>query len=947
MGFDRQYFVDTRDGFSAIGRVGMSDSGPLFSKTVAIAERGLYYLQYYTEPFCAVTVLSPSPRFTPLLHGEDPEVIVELTEGENEILLSTKIECRVYVRLFDAEGRMLRDDFLTPYTEVAEGSLTPKAPSISGYSLGVGAAISSYGRFGFAKGDGVLDYSMPAFGIISRPFVTGHPKYREDTMWSFSLLPEGELESGSVMEAYKLPDNEKIEVDWTHTSWKRELQGGKYISFDYSLLTPILEIETNLDNLRLSRLGAIGVPSSITLPKKEGFLTKTPSSNILYDRERDGENELDFVILSRQNRFPETPILLIFPRSPERILKDKDEIRILFDGEIGTVGLSFLLGIELLDKGELTPKLYERLTEHALLLYKTSLARPVKCKEYYRVTDNRVNIINEFTYKTRKDKRGTKPLYTAPLPPPLLLDDNSTRKEEDAASLSHPTKYGPLYAVLNSTYSEYAIPIPEYREFIPFSAKCKEEYTKLLHSDFDEYIRYHTDVEEIPNPGNYSFVFQYALCAKLFPYLSGEDRGRLSELMLKGVGAVTDPGFKYIGPKGRRCESWYERREPFSGISYLNTYLHITGISKYEHCDRETIENSDKVFIEVDWGNAMSLYGVYLAALASGGLELLENSFDVIRRAFDYYLVGMDFACMCSAYAECGVTWNDGTGYGGYLGFINICDTLGRVEDLNLGLYAYAKMCSVRRGMFLSTQNYFCKYFGREPWYILKHFHEETDGNCAFTSYPLDAIYGSYRREGLYNLTTEGHYKEAFRMYSEYLPKEVDKLLGAVEESVRVPITGKTKLEVKYHSDRNGILSEQETYSYLALAIMRKRFPAQELYRMVNEAADNRRISREMLGHYLLSHRRVPRELTRISLLTEIDSRDEVRITAWRGLVIGDATYPTLELTEVSENAWLEIYSPKPPRAMLDGKELTVSRLRKGIYRVYPDTVGVVTFSTD
>ena len=457
-------------------------------------------------------------------------------------------------------------------------------------------------------------------------------------------------------------------------------------------------------------------------------------------------------------------------------------------------------------------------------------------------------------------------------------------------------------------------------------------------------MKYHTESDEIPNPGNYSFVFQYALVAKLFAYLNASDRERLQREMEKGIEVIVNPEYKYTGPLGRRCLSWYERSDPFTGISFYSTYLHITGIKHFHHCDREVIENAEKVFIEIDWGNAMSLYGAWLGALLSGSFDKLDKGFSVIRRAFDYYLVNMDFACMCAGYAENGTIWNDGTGYGGFLGFVNIADVLGRREDLELGIYAYAKMCCMRQGMFLSSQKYFYKYLGVEPWYITKFFHEETDGRYTFHSYPKDCIKNNYRREGLYNLTTEGHYKEAFRMYTHFLPGEVDKLLSAAENSLSVPITGPTDWEVKYHSDRNGILSEQETYTYLCLNLLLGRMDKDTLYGMINEAADNKRISREMLGHHIWSHRRVPKELTRVSLLTELDSQNEVRLCAWRGLRITEAGYPKLTLSDVKEGAWIEVYSEKEPRATFSGKAIQFAKVRTNIYRANIGVCGEMLF---
>ncbi len=947
MGYDRQYYTNTKDGFTSCFTEEARGDERLLTRSYAVKEDGDYYLQYYTDTGADVTLLSPSPRYTPIIHSEAYEVKIKLKTGENALRFSVAGEGALYTRLTAYDGRLIRDDIVMPNVPYAQPAPLQRLADTQGYTPAVGAAIPAFGRFGFSKGDGVLDYSMPAFGIIARPFVSGHPAYHESFIWSFSVLPDGETETGGYMTTYQTPDNEKITVDWTHASWQRQLPGGKFIRYDYSTLTPSLLIETDLDYIRLSGLKKLGVYTSATLPLATGMVTKTPDDGILYSKVRDGELTKNFVLLSRQNRFPETPILLTLPCSPEEIIREDDSVTVRFAGAAGFTALTFLYGIELLKTEDLTEEFYKSAIERAETAHRMSLARPETCEEYFMLEDNRIKILDKFGYRILEDSLATAPRYAAPLPPAMLLAAEGVPEievDQRPRASMHPTKYGPLYTVADTDYTHYSLPIPEYREPLPFSAKNKEEYTQMLHADFDEYLRYHTDAPEIPNPGNYSFVFQYALVAKLFPYLKEEDRKRLEAEMKKGISVVCNPDYQYTGPNGRRCLSWYERTDPFSKISYYSTYLHIGGINTFHHCDRELVENAEKVFIEIDWGNAMSLYGTWLGALLCGAFDELNENFHVIRRAFDYYLVNMDFACMCAGYAENGTLWNDGTGYGGFLGFVNIADALGRQQDVELGLYAYAKMCCMRQGMFLSSQNYFCKYFGVEPWYVTKFFHEETDGSCGFTSYPEDIVRNHYRKEGLYNLTTEGHYKEAFRMYAAYLPEEVKKLLSAAEGSLEVSVSGPTDWDLTYHAFKNGILSQQETYTYLCLCHLTGRFSTDELRQMINDAAENNRMSREMLGHPIWSHRRVPKEWTRLSLLTELDGENEAHLTAWRGLRIAEAAYPELTVEHVTGSAWLEIYSQTAPHAQLNGKELPFCAVRSNIYRTEIAENGTIVF---
>lgn len=962
MGYDRQFYTDTKEGFSPCKSVGFEGGKYIYSCSFTLPAEGFYYLQYTLDRDTEVTVYSHKSHYTPMIHGEDMEVRVFLSGGENTIILSLEKERDFMVRLFDEDGSLIVQDGYkedchienakaspspskaafeglldAPTVEYPSGEIYEKFSMPDGLSGGLGADILGYGRFGFAKGDGLLDYSMAGFGIITRPFITGHPRYKERFMWSFSLLPDGEVESGALTawNAYIPPENESIKVDWTHTEWERQLTDGHFIKYDYSTITPSLLIETDLNYIKMSRLHKLGVYKCATIPLSGGVLTRRQSDGILYDRERDGELRENFILLSGQGKFPEVPILLTLPRSPRKVFTDRDSVTVLFDGAASEMQLTFPYGIELFDPDDLDEDFYREAVKKAAVDYRLTLARPVKCEEYYKIEGERVKIYDKFSFRRMKDSTDTPPIFAATLPPPVALAASEVKEIsfDNRSSLSHPTKYGPLLRVLGTDHTYYELPIPEYREKLPICEENRAEYRALLHSDFDNYLHYHTDVDEIPTPGGYGFVYQYAIVAKLFSFLDEEDRKKLEEQLRFGVSVVCNPDYAYIGPKGKRCLSWYKRTEPYSGLTFYSTYLHVSGINYFTHCDREVIENSDRPFIEIDWGNGMTLYGLWLGAMLSGKLDYVSEHFDVIKRAFDYFLVGMDFACMCVGYAENATLWNDGAGYGAFLGFINLADALGKKDELEVGLYAYAKMCCLRQAMFVSSQKYFAKYYGTEPWYITKFFHEETDGSHTFTSYPRDVIRCDYRTEGLYNLTTEGHYKEAMRMYAEYLRGEVGNLLSAAEGSMLVPITGPTDWKVQYvAAGRRGILSTQETYTYLLLSAYTERFGIDELYRMMNEAADNGRIAKEMIGAEF-SHRRVPREWAKVMLLSEIDSFGKPSLTAWRGVKVYTVK-SSLRLESVDDGAWIEFYSEKPPKAELDGEILPTVKLRKNIYRI-------------
>ena len=550
MGWDRYFYYDVDEGyeggFSGLPTTLQRDESVTVYKILKVPIEGEYYLQLKPTDGASAVLRSPKPRYAAAMHGDRGEVIVHLKAGENLIevtlsAISKKLEVELECRLFHITlGRLYPDGSFKNATRVECNGETyknklpdakeyPRQQELStdGYLPGAGVGFGGYGRFGFSKGDGVLDYSMPAFGIISRPFITGNPKYRCETMWHFSLLPDGEHESGSTNTVYATPDNEEIECDWTHTRWKRNLEDGKFISFDYSTVAPTLLIETNLTEIRLSRLECIGAYSRITLPLGDELVTRPSSDGLFYDKRTDGELSRGYVMLSHSGAFPEVPILISLPRSPERITRSEGEIRIIFDGEIGEALLGFPFGIELFDTEDLDKDFYAALGERLDTYHALSLMRPQNVREYFRSEADRVHVITKYDYRKIKGSFATVGIKCALIPPFVLLaamGSDEISYDSRSVSLSIPTKYGPLFGVMNCDSSEYSMPVPDHTVGIPFSPIEGTDIGELLHKDFDEFLEFHSDRTTKLNPGAFSFIFHYSFVAKLLPYLKNEDK---------------------------------------------------------------------------------------------------------------------------------------------------------------------------------------------------------------------------------------------------------------------------------------------------------------------------------------------------------------------------------------------------------------------------------------
>ena len=970
MGGDRAFFSDTEHGFQVWKPEQLKlqpGTGSFCTAEVNIPADGRYVVQFQCD--YALTVEFEDVRYDrslfPMMHNEMREFPLDLKKGRAKLQVrlsnptDREIDGTFTARLLDEAGNILAPEKVIPLPELEASRPQNGEPDLSAYTAGAGKAFRSFGRFGFTKGDGLLDCSMPSFGIVARPFVSGHPQYHKNLIWNFSLLPNGEKTSCALSSAYHVPENETITNDWSGVRWTRRLKNGKQITFDYSVLTPVLLVETDLDYVNLSSLKGISAWKKITLPLADGLhirRVEDSENDLCYDKSQDGPLSRNFVLFTNQGVFPDAPLQVILKRSPERIRVKKDErgeitgFRFEFAGSADHLMLLFPCGIELFQPHEVTE---EKIAEWILLCRKhaqRALARPVSCEDHYRADRENVEVIQKFSYRYFEDEWHTPYRLFAPLPPPLSIASEHVpeiRLDSQCVQEKFPTKYGYLYGVEDSAFSSYVLPVPDTRRDLAFPAEKHDELQRKLESDFDEFMSFHLDAPEVGNPGNYSFVFQYSFVLMVFHLLSREKRKKLEAVIRDGLKKVCDPSYAYTGPGKRKCYSWYNRKEPFSGLDFNMTYLHVIGINRFRECSKETVENTDILMIETDWGNAMSLYGAYFGALFTGSWDLIAENWPVFRHAFDYYLHAMDWACMCASYCENGVSWSDGTNYGGYLGFINMAEMLGKEDDLALGRYAFGKMFAMRAGLFHAAQHYFCRYLDSEPWYCSKFFHEETDGSRAFLSYPAHLIHNGCRAEVLYNITTEGHYQEAFDAYGKYMGDEVRKVLDAFRHAV-----GTAPWEERpegaadiYHTADSGIAGWQEVYSYFMFCIQLGLMSQEELEDKISLALKNQRIAREFLGHVQWSKRRVPAYWTYTFLLSTLYGKDQAKLTFWKDVKLGKALYPELEISLTGKNPFLEFRSGKTPAVTLNGKPVEVHSMGNDLYRIFPGENGTICFA--
>jgi len=913
-----------------------------------VPEDGIYTVQTDIDRKIYVSVNGESVAYTGFsLKGYLPQVTRHFCKGANTLEFYFKnnrneaVSTKFHARLIDEEGEVVPQDRMHEYIDAPKKQSLRQMPELSNWREGAGKGFKSAGRFGYTKGDGLLDYSMPSFGIIAKPHVSGSHRWTKNQLWSFSVLPDGMETSGSLYKNYVPGDNEKIDVDWSSVRWTRPDANGNPFTIDYSLIAPELLVETVADSFTLSELAGSVSCKRMLLPLRDGVLEHSDCDGVFYDEQLHGPLVENWILLYSNNAFPEIPILLIFRTPPKKILVNRNSkgaarrVDFYFGESLEWAMLGFPKGISMEDPDDVNDAYIENLISICRKRSKTSLARPVACEEYYKIEDNRVDILQQYHYKYFDDVFGTEKINMAPLPPPLMLaaeENSEIVPDTDATSFDLPTKYGPFYAVLNSKWSSYSIPIPDTRrDFVLQKAKGG-----VFNEDFENFLAYHDNIKEIPNPGVHQFLFSFVIPFMTFNELTEKQKEQLKERLVRNLERCCDPDSSYMARNGKRCYMWYNRTEPYSGVSYLMNYLHVIGINDLPNCEKETVSNSAYPFIEVDWGNGIGLYSIYLAALFTGRWDIIRNRWDVIRQAFDFYLVLMDWACMCTGYCENGHAWSDGTNYGGYLGFINMAEIIGDHKAYEEGIYAYAKMTAERMGLFVSGQNYFYKYYKVDKWYAEKFFCEELNYKYHHLSWPNDKMHGSFRMEGLYNLTTEGHYPEAVNMYSTYMGNALQDTLNAVEKSQpkEMSVVGPVAdgKELFYHST-DAQLGEQEVYSYLLTSLYSGRYKPETIRKKIDEAVLNGRLSREFLGTSL-SYRRVPNNWTEVYLRGQATCFDQVKVTLWKGIEIVKTEYPEFEIKVIdAEDAWIEFRSKKAFVLKVNGTELPCSEKRGNLYR--------------
>ncbi|MBO4304870.1 MAG: hypothetical protein J6A21_09830 [Lentisphaeria bacterium] len=746
-------------------------------------------------------------------HGGREGIFLDLPAGESLLKIKGKTEAKEpekHVRL------SLVKDLFPPAEKVASYSvfydLTPEEPEREkakeedsippGFLPGIGCRQVP-GRFGFVKGDGVLDSTMFTLGTVCKMYMAGHPRYKKPFIWHYSTFPDGENSyRGSATPARTPITGDKVTINHLSSTWETDFSGTKF-RCTYSLASPGIITESSGDVMTLSQLEYAGNYRYALLVRKGGKAQVCSLDNL--SLEDMGEN---FLLLFSCTEFPDLPLLLVFQKKPGSVKVVYDEktrrlSKIVF-GSCPLLITSTPYGIESFDPIAPDDEDFIRKSLRICRFWSRAfLAYPVRCEEYYRHDEEkrRTQILQKFSFRYIEDDWGTVPLELAPLPPVSQL--SGVMEADENEDFFFPSQFGPLKGKKNSSTSRYSLPwMPCERKFPLLDASDKTLLPALLKQGFDPYMDF---VQAFPPPAQSypyagAFLEPYAFASALTNFLSEEDQAKLrnnlaralcficdeeatgdyrvidwSKLMRSSpedgelIDYYADPALRHLALK-----LWNTRKEPFTGqeytVCYLNAFYFSEGALK--KATREEIRNLAVPLIENDWGLGLTFYYIFLAALGSGDVEPIRKCFPLLKSAFHFFEIFHDWACMGSGYSENGVTWCEGANYGAFTAFTQLCELLEEKESLSLARYYSSKQFALRMGIFRASYYYFHKYFGIPPYDICQSFREGNQIYGQFLCAPKDIKKDGYRPFTLYKMSTEGLYGELFEGARKFFPED-------------------------------------------------------------------------------------------------------------------------------------------------------------------------------
>lgn len=799
--------------------------------------------------------------------------------------------------------------FKIPSPEYPDFAGCTGEPVLAGYMPGTGCTVTP-GRFGFSKGDGYLDYAMPTLGNFDKMYVCGHPKYHKPFRWNYSTLPEGAARHGSYLPANHGIEDDEIRINHLSCSWKADF-GGIGFRCTGSLASPGVITERSDGKMRLGDLEFAGNYRYVMIPRKDNSLEISTLAEV-----EDWSMGKNFLLLFGTTEFPDLPLLLVFTKQPENV-------KPVFQPETGRLSAIEFGNCPLLISG--TPFGMEsfdpirpddrdfllKAAERCLFWSRAFLAFPVRCKEYYKNDPKvrRTSIVQKFSYRYILDDWNTVPLELAPLPPVLSLCGIAEETGE-ITDFHFPTKHGWLRGSVGKT-SAYTLPwMPTARKFPLRSTDRGTELEELLKTGLQSYFDFVGSFPETTQSYPYAgaVLEPFAWTASLFNFLDPEVREKLTGILKRRLRILCDSESVYDYPaiqhgylmkkmpddRGMleyyrnpelphlKLWNWYKRVEPFTGTEYNICYLNVGFFSsrKILTGSREEILSLNFPLVENDWGLGLMFYYIYLACLASGDYEPVRENWELLNSAFSFFSKMHDWACMGTGYSEKAILWVEGANYGAFTSYINLAEAVGDRKAWEFGQYLAAKQQALRHAVLRSTQHYYCKMYGVEPWHITKFMEEESNPAWQHMGVPEQLDDLRYRDEGVYNLTTEGLYPEAFESFRKFQRAEYGTLMQKLRESLRRRPVNET----------SNWCQVQETASLLISMALDPDVTSDELRKEIEFARQQKSLLTQWRGIHIFS-RRLPEKYFETQLLAWDDMKHHPAwLEHWQNVKIDSAT---------------------------------------------------------
>lgn len=864
-------------------------------------------------------------------------------------------------------------------------------PDLKGFEPGIGTEPCA-GRFGFTKGDGVLDCGMPLLGIIDKSYVGGRPDHKQPYKWTISLLPPGIDPSrayhGTFEPAQTGIENDRISVNHLSVKWQTSFnatgdffsrRAGEKVGFacTYSLGSPGILVESSDPGISLSKLETAGNYQYLMIPRKNGILCSVLDENYTFD----GKMDENWMLIFGATEFPDIPILLVFEKAPTeiRVRKASNGRLQALDFHIPSQDAKLFVatpfGIESLSPR--TPdnrSFINDVVERCRFWSRAFLAFPVKCEEFFRIDreEEKVDIIQKFDYRFINDQWNTPPLQTAPYPPALAMLDSTgiVRFDKDAQDFRFPTKYGYLKGTMGRYYSSYTIPFMPCERKFPLRNIRRDTISSLLSDGLDDYFKFHDQFTSSQQayPYSGSSMEPYAWSAPLFNFMDKRNREKLSGKCRERLGIACDPEWQYRYPiihwgnlmkemPGRErvleiyrdtamkymdLYNWYRRREPFTGVEYNLCYLNVGLFSggTIKTGTREEIAGLKVPLIENDWGNGLTLYYMYLSGLACGSFKPVKQNWNTLREMFRYYEIMHDWACMGTGYSDNGIIWVEGANYGAFTSMVNMSEAIGEEAANHKAIYLSAKQLILRLAIFRSAQRYFYRFVNHPPWYIEKFWGEESNISNGFMHVPACTSSGR-NFYTIYNLTTEGLYPELFQALLKFLPDEWKEVRKIAMEA----LAGTNMSDPGVYTW--GVI--QQVCCCLIAAALDETFDEDQLLNEIRDAENKGQLIREWRGIHIYS-RLLPENYFKCQILAWLENRNHpVWLTHWVNTEIVRADYDNdkkkaiIEFRLTGDKGMIRFgVREKPTGVYLEGKNVGYTLDGKGRLGISLSSPGIL-----